>query len=119
MQKLLKILVQKLPVDKNGDLIFDIDEAKDIHKNAVAMLCNAIGVDVLTTFADIEAIDISDKATTTSNDDLEKVERSLYNAFGTSQNIFNADGNLATSNSILNDEAMCRTLLLQFSAFYD
>lgn len=119
MQKLLKIIVQKLPIDKNGDLIFDIDEAKDLHKNAVAMLSNAIGVDVLTTFADIESIDISDKNTTTTNDELEKVERSLYNAFGTSQNIFNASGNMATTNSILNDEAMCRNLLLQFMAFYD
>jgi len=27
MQKLMKILVQKLPLDKNGDLIFDVDEA--------------------------------------------------------------------------------------------
>ena len=50
MQKLLKIVVQKLPIDKNGDLIFDIDEAKDIHRNAVAMLSNAIGVDVLKSF---------------------------------------------------------------------
>ena len=119
MQKLLKILVQKLPIDKNGDLIFDIDEAQDIHRNAVSMLSHAIGVDVLTTFADIEAIDISDKTTATTNDELEKVERSLYNAFGTSQNIFNANGNMATTNSILNDEAMCRNLLLQFMAFYD
>ena len=119
MQKLLKIIVQKLPLDKNGDLIFDVDEAQDIHRNAVAMLSNAIGVDVLTTFADIDSVDISDKATATTNDELEKVERSLYNAFGTSQNIFNADGNMATTNSILNDEAMCRNLLLQFGGFYD
>jgi hypothetical protein len=35
MQKLLKIVVQKLPMDKNGDLIFDVDEARDIHNNAV------------------------------------------------------------------------------------
>jgi hypothetical protein len=35
MQKLLKILVQKLPLDKNGDLIFDVEEARDIHNNAV------------------------------------------------------------------------------------
>lgn len=119
MQKLLKIVVQKLPLDKNGDLIFDIDEAQDIHRNAVEMLSNAVGVDVLTSFADIDSIDISDKATSTTNDELEKVERSLYNAFGTSQNLFNASGNLATTNSILNDEAMCRTLLLQFTAFYD
>ena len=35
MQKLLKIIIQKLPLDKNGDLIFDIDEARDIHNNTV------------------------------------------------------------------------------------
>lgn len=119
MQKLLKIIVQKLPIDKNGDLIFDVDEARDIHNNAVQMLAHAIGVDVLTTFTDVEAINVSDNTTTTTNDELEKVERSLYNSFGTSQNIFNADGNLAVTNSILNDEAICRTLLLQMGAFYD
>ena len=56
MQKLLKIIVQKLPLDKNGDLIFDIDEARDIHNNAVEMLRRAVGVDVLTTFAEIDAV---------------------------------------------------------------
>ena len=35
MQKLLKIIIQKLPLDKNGDLIFDVEEAADIHNNAV------------------------------------------------------------------------------------
>lgn len=95
MQKLLKILVQKLPMDKNGDLIFDVDEARDIHNNAVEMLRRAIGVDVLTTFTDVESIDMSDKATTTSKDDLEKVERSVFNSMGLSQNLFNANGNLS------------------------
>ena len=27
-QKLLKIIIQKMPIDKNGDLIFDVDEAQ-------------------------------------------------------------------------------------------
>lgn len=84
MQKLLKIIVQKLPMDKNGDLIFDVDEARDIHNNAVKMLSKAVGVDVLTTFADIDSIDMSDKNTTTSQDDLQKVERTVFNALGIS-----------------------------------
>ena len=50
-----------MPLDKNGELIFDIDEATDLHNNAVQMLSRAIGVDILTTFADIDSIDISDK----------------------------------------------------------
>ena len=119
MQKLLKILVQKLPMDKNGDLIFDVDEARDIHNNAVQMLKRAVGVDVLTTFADIESVDMSDKNTTTSQDDLMKVERSVYNAFGVSQGLFNTDGNIALNMSILNDEGAVRTLLLQFEIFFD
>ena len=82
MQKLLKILVQKLPMDKNGDLIFDIDEARDIHNNAVEMLRRAIGVDVLTTFTDVESIDLSDKNTTATQDDLQKVERIRLQFYG-------------------------------------
>lgn len=118
MQKLLKILIQKLPLDKNDDLVFDVDEARDIHKNAVEMLKNAIGVDVLTTFADVKVEDMSDSNTTTTQDDLKKIERTVFNAFGTSQNIFNAEGNLAVTNSILQDESLMRNLLLQFNAFF-
>jgi hypothetical protein len=65
-------------------LIFDVDEAKDIHNNVVWMLKRAVGVDVMTTFADVEVADLADKNTTTSTDDLAKVERALFNAAGTS-----------------------------------
>lgn len=119
MQKLLKILVQKLPMDKNGDLIFDIDESRDIHNNAVEMLQHAIGMDVLTTFTDVEAIDLADKATTTSKDELEKVERGVFNALGITKNLFNSEGNLSMNNSILDDEGAIRYLFFQFVTFYD
>ena len=119
MQKLAKILIQKLPLDKNGDLIFDLDEAKDLHLNAVDMMRNVVGVDVLTTFAEVDEIDLSDKGTTASKDDLQKVERTVFNALGLSQNLFNADGNLSLNQSVLNDETTVRYLLLQFEAFFD
>ena len=119
MQKLLKIVVQKLPLDKNGDLIFDIDEARDIHNNAVEMLSRAVCVDVLTTFTDVEVADMSDSNTTTSKDDLAKVERTVFNSLGISQNLFNTDSNMSLEKSILNDESSLRTLLLQFHMFFD
>ena len=119
LQKLLKIIVQKLPLDKNGDLIFDIDEARDIHNNAVEMLRNAIGVDVLTTFADIEGIDVSDANATVTDDSLSNAERTVYNALGTSKNIFNTEGNLALEKSILADEGSLRDLILQFEVLFD
>lgn len=46
------------------------------------MLKRAVGVDVLTTFADIDSVDMSDKNTATSQDDLEKVERAVFNSLG-------------------------------------
>lgn len=119
LQQLLRIIVQKLPLDKNGDLIFDVDEAKDIHNNAVAMLQRAIGVDVLTTFADVDAIDMSENTSSANEDGLEKVERTVYNALGVSRNVFNTDGNLSLEKSILEDEGVMRRLLLQFQIFFD
>ena len=78
------------------------------------MLKRAVGVDVLTTFADIEVADMQDKNSTTTTDDLMKVERTAYNNSGIAQNLFNSDGNLSLTNSILNDEATMRDLVLQF-----
>ena len=101
-------------MDKNGDLIFDVDEAADIHANAVAMLKRAVGVDVLTTFADIDVADMADSNSATTTDDLEKVERTVFNESGVSRNLFNSDSNLALTNSILDDEAAMRSLPMQF-----
>jgi len=76
------------------------------------MLGKAIGVDVLTTFAEVDVADLADKSTVTSVDELEKVERTVYNESGTAQNLFNTDGNIALEKSILNDEAAMYALLL-------
>ena len=117
MQRLLKIVIQKMPTDKNGELIFDVDEAQQLHNNAVQMLQRAIGVDVLTTFADVTVEDMQDSNASAQTDDLERVERQLYNEAGVSQMQFNTDGNIALEKSILNDEASMYNMLLQFEAF--
>lgn len=116
-QKLVKIIIQQMPLDKNGDLVFDVDEAAELHNNAVRMLSKAIGVDVLTTFADVQVADLADKSSVTSIDELEKVERAVYNSTGTAQNLFNTDGNIALDRSIVNDEASLFNLILQFESF--
>lgn len=119
MQQLLKIIVQKLPLDKNSDLVFDVDEARDIHNNAVQMLSNCIGVDVLTTFTDVDDISLADTVSTSSTDNLEQAERTAYNSMGVSRNLFNTDGNLSLEKSILDDESTMRSFLFQLNAFMD
>ena len=117
MQRLLKIIIQKMPLDKNGDLVFDVDEAQQLHNNVVQMLGRAIGIDVLTTFADVTVEDMQDNNSTAQTDDLARVERQLFNEAGVSQMQFNTDGNIALEKSILNDEATMYNMLLQFEGF--
>jgi hypothetical protein len=62
---------------------------------------------------------MSDKNTTATQDDLEKVERTVFNSLGISRNLFNTDGNMALDKSILNDESTMRNFLLQLSIFFD
>lgn len=116
-QQLQKLIVQKLPLDKNGDPLFDNDEAIDIHRNATRMLSNTIGARVLTTFAEVSVEDVADSDASSTSDQLERVERSVYNEAGVSQMQFNTDGNIALEKSLLNDEAVMGTLLTKFEDF--
>ena len=80
IQRSMRILIWKMPLDKNWYLIFDVDEAQQLHNNAVQMFSIEIGVDVLTTFADVDAESMSDtNAASAQSDDLERVERQVYN----------------------------------------
>lgn len=117
-QQLLKIIIQKMPMDKNGDLIFDVDEARELHNNAVRMLGRAIGIDVLTTFADVEVADMHSTSATNADDkSMDRVKSAIYDQAGISQMQFNTDGNIALEKSILNDEASMYNLVQQFEQF--
>ena len=116
-QQLIRLIIQEMPIDKNGDLIFDVDEARELHRNAVQMVGDAVGINVLTTFADVAVEDLSDHGNESAADQLEKVERQVYNEAGVSQMQFNTSGNLALEKSIANDEATMTDLLLQFEDY--
>jgi hypothetical protein len=111
-QQLLKIMVQKIPLDKNGEFIFDMEEAQAMHANAVRMLSRATNIDVLTTFADSELLDIENKQIA-SKDDHQGWERHIFNELGVSQQLFATEGNLALEKSVANDESIMVYLLNQ------
>ena len=115
MQQLLKIIVQKLPLDKNNELIFDTDESRELHENAVNMIRTAVNVDLLTTFAEVEVLDLDNASKASSSSDaLARVERGIFNEAGVSQMLFATDGNLALASSIKNDESLMFFLKNQY-----
>lgn len=116
LQKLVKILIQKLPMDNKGEIVFDNEEAQQIHNNAVMMLQNAIGVEVLTTFADVTVEDIAEDSDD-QGDDLSNTEKTVYNNAGVSELLFNADNSVSLQLSIKNDESTLFDLIEEFELF--
>jgi hypothetical protein len=50
--ELYKLLIQKMPTDSNGNLVFQLDEIAEIHAGVANMLRDLDTVDVLTTLGD-------------------------------------------------------------------
>jgi len=50
--ELYKLLIQRLPIDNDGELVFELDESAEIHAGVADMLRDIDTVDVLTTFGD-------------------------------------------------------------------
>lgn len=113
-QELLKIILQKMPLDKNGDLLFDTTEMKQLHAGAVKMLGRVLGIKVLTTVADVNVKDMAENRASSATDDLIRMERAVFNEAGVSQRQFNTDGNLALEKSTINDEDMFLDIIEQF-----
>lgn len=117
-QQLIKLIVQQIPLDKNGDTIVDPDEVIIFHDNAVKMLKNVIGADVLTSIANISVEDMQSNSATNSTDKgMDRVKSNVFDEAGVSQKQFNTDGNMALEKSILNDEASIFNLIQQFEIF--
>lgn len=113
-QELIKLVVQKLPLDKNSEMVFDPDEAKDIHKNAVQMVAKAVGVNVLTTFADVSVNSLTESSQSSVTETvLDSAKDNVFDEAGVSQMQFNSDNSVSLEKSILNDEASLYNMILQ------
>ena len=109
LEEIRKILVQRIPHLQDGGLLFEPDEALEMHKGAVDMTKKNENLSVLTTYADVDAI-----VSKTSNDNaLNSVDKALTNIYaesGSSSQLFGTDSNLSLSTSITNDMALMMIL---------
>ena len=103
-------------MNDDGELLFTLDEALELHRAILNMLKNNPDVDVLTTFCDTKMLDVQDKSQA-NRDNLEKIERSVYNEAGVSKNLFAADGSIALEYSVTNDTALALNMAKIFEPF--
>lgn len=115
--QLLKIIIQKMPIDKNGDLVFDVEEAMQLHQNVKRMIGDAFGLEVITTFAEVDVADMADNSTNNSAAAYDQIKNAVNDEAGISSLLFNADGNITLDKSIINDEASIWNLVLSYQIF--
>lgn len=116
LEEIRKIIVQQIPHLTDGGLLFEPEEAEEIHNGTVGMLKGNKNVSVLTTYADVDSITSKTSADTVSNN-LEKMVQNIYYEGGTSSEIFAAKGSSSLATSLKNDLALMMVLANKYSNF--
>ena len=116
LEEIRKVIVQKIPHLSDGRLLFEPDEAQEIHNGTVGMLKGNKNISVLTTYADVEAI-ASKTAADNSTTSLEKMEKNIYAQAGVSSEIFTSSGSSSLNASLKNDTAFMMMLANKFSNY--
>lgn len=110
--ELYKLLIQRMPIDNDGELVFELDEVADIHAGVANMLQNLDTVDVLTTFGETTLENLQDStAASQSADRIEKYSKNAWDSLGRSSLLFNADNSSSLAYMIKKDESLMKTYL--------
>lgn len=116
--ELYKLLIQKMPIDNKGELVFPLEEVADIHSSVADMLSDTETVDVLTTFGDTSLESLQDTtAASQSSNRIEKYKNNAYDNLGVSSLYFNPSTSSAMPYMIAKDEAWVNNLNNHYSAW--
>jgi hypothetical protein len=77
-EEIRKILVQKIPHLNDGRLLFEPDEAEEMHRGAVGMVRNNQNTTVLTTYADVDSITSRGSTENAGSNALESMKQNIY-----------------------------------------
>ena len=116
--ELYKLLIQKMPIDNDGELVFQLDEVADIHESVASMLQEVDTVDVLTTFGDttLESLQES-SAASQSADRIEKYRKNTWDALGRGNILFNPEGSSSLAYMIKKDESLMIAYLNMYESW--
>ena len=115
-EEIRKILIQKIPHLNDGRLLFEPEEAVEMHAGAVGMVRNNKNTSVLTTYADVD-VATSKASNDSTSSSLERMQQNVYSKAGVSGEIFAATGGNTTETSIKFDIAIMMYLANKFSNF--
>ena len=116
LEEIKKIIVQQIPHLADGRLLFEPDEALEIHQGTVGMMRNNKNVSVLTTYADVDAI-TSKTSSERVETNLERMEKNIYAQAGVTGEIFSSTNSATLESSLNNDLALMMYFANKLSHF--
>lgn len=118
--ELYKLLIERMPIDSKGELVFELEEVADIHASVAEMLKDIDTVDVLTTFGEAKLESVQDSsASSQSSERLKKYKDTVYDALGLSELYFNADTSSAMAYASAKDESIMSIFTNQYAKWIE
>lgn len=117
LEEIRKIIVQQVPHLTDGSLLFEPDEALEMHQGAVNMMRGNKNISVLTTYANVDSI-VSRTSADNVSSSLDKMYQNIYSEAGASAQVFSPTGTQALSTSIQNDISIMMILGNKYSRFF-
>ena len=116
-EEIRKILVQQIPHLNDGRLLFEPDEAEEMHRGAVGMVRNNDNTTVLTTYGNVSTVEARGSSENGAKNALETMKQNIYSQAGVSGEIFAATGGNTTETSIKYDTAIMMYIANKFARF--
>lgn len=116
-QEILKLIIQRLPVAKDGTLMFSGDEMTILHDVVATMLEDMPSVDLITSYAEIKTENLQDQRNSMQNS-MKNAKENIYAEAGVSEQLMDATGNVALDKSLKSDEGVMFNLLEALKNFF-
>lgn len=112
---LKRIVTQEVPHD-GMNLVFEPDEAADMHEGVCEMLSNNPDVDVVTSYNKVNLLDLSGDAD--DKTEVSDAQQLIYDSAGVSKELFSATTDAGLNLSLNNDLSMMMVLGHSFAHFF-
>ena len=112
---LKRIITQEIPHD-GMNLVFEPEEASEMHEGVLEMIANNPDADVITSYGKVSLLDLSGDVG--EKTDVEQAQQLIYDSAGVSKELFSADSDSGLTFSLNNDLSMMMILGKKFGHFF-
>lgn len=113
-----KIVTQEIPHLNDGQLLFEPDEAAEMHKGLLEMTRGSRHTSVITSYGSVGLLTAPNRQASERND-LNQISTDIYSGAGVSKELFSASTSAAMTSTLKKDLSIMMTLAEQVANFIE